>query len=147
MKAIHYIASTVAFYRQVLDGKQFTEQEGLDLLGRIPNRGYSYGFMKGTITPDDYSTGESLSKAESLFVGNALAEKKEGKTQIEVRNKIKAGDKLEVLKPDGTLTEITMPNPLPTIGGKLEQEVNNSRFILIEQDLPEYSILRRILNT
>jgi putative protease len=147
MKAIHYIASTVAFYRQVLDGKQFTEAEGLDLLGRIPNRGYSYGFMKGSINADDYSSGESLSKAESLFVGNALAEKKEGKTQIEVRNKIHAGDKLEVLKPDGSLTEITMPNPLQTIGGKQETEVNNSRFILIEQDLPEYSILRRNLNT
>jgi putative protease len=78
MKAIHYIASTVAFYRQVLDGKQFTESEGLDLLGRIPNRGYSYGFMKGSINHDDYSSGESLSKAESLFVGNALAEKRDG---------------------------------------------------------------------
>ncbi|MCF7955923.1 MAG: U32 family peptidase [Phycisphaerae bacterium] len=145
MKAIHYIASTVAFYRQVLDGKTFTVQQGLGLLGRIPNRGYSTGFMKGSITPDDYSSGESLSKAESLFVGNALAEKRDGKTQIEVRNKIKAGDKLEVLKPDGSLTEITMPTPLPTIGGKLEEEVNNSRFILIDEDLPEYSILRRVL--
>ena len=145
MKAVHYIASTVSFYRQVLDGKQFTEAEALELLGRIPNRGYSTGFMKGTITPEDYSSGESLSKAESLFVGNALAEKRDGKTQIEVRNKIKAGDKLEVLKPDGSLTEITMPDPLPTIGGKLEEEVNNSRFILIDEDLPEYSILRRIL--
>lgn len=145
MKAIHYIASTVAFYRQVLDGKQFTEQEGLDLLGRIPNRGYSYGFMKGSINHDDYSSGESLSKAESLFVGNALSEKIDRKTQIEVRNKIIAGDKLEVLKPDGTLTEIEMPTPLLTIGGKQEAEVNNSRFVLIEQDLPEYSILRRIL--
>lgn len=143
MKAVHYIASTVAFYRQVLDGKQFTEAEGLDLLGRIPNRGYSTGFMKGSITPEDYSSGESLSKAESLFVGNALAEKKQGKTQIEVRNKIKAGDKLEVLKPDGTLTEIKMPDPLLTLGGKLEEEVNNSRFILIDEDLPEYSILRK----
>jgi len=146
MKAIHYIASTVAFYRQILDGKQLTEQEGLNLLGRIPNRGYSTGFMKGEITPDDYSSGESLSKAESLFVGNALAEKREGKTQIEVRNKIKAGDKLEVLKPDGSLTEITMPDLLPTIGGKLEEEVNNSRFILIDEDLPEYTILRRVLS-
>ena len=145
MKAVHYIASTVSFYRQVLDGKQFTEAEGFELLSRVPNRGYSYGFMKGSITPEDYSSGESLSKAESLFVGNALPEKRDGKTQIEVRNKIRAGDKLEVLKPDGSLSEIKMPKPLLTIGGKYEDQVNNSRFILIDQDLPEYSILRKIL--
>lgn len=143
MKAIHYIASTVSFYRQVIDGREFTEEEGLKLLGRVPNRGYSYGFMKGSITPDDYSSGESLSKAESLFVGNALAEKQDGKTIIEVRNKIKAGDQLEILKPDGTLSTIKMPTPLLTKGKKLEDEVNNSRFILIDEDLPEYTILRR----
>ncbi|MHC4123131.1 MAG: peptidase U32 family protein, partial [Planctomycetota bacterium] len=54
MKSIHYIATVVSFYRKVIDGQKFTNQQALELLNRIPNRGYSTGFMKGSITPDDY---------------------------------------------------------------------------------------------
>lgn len=144
MKAIHYIASIVSFYRQVIDGRDFTVEEGFDLLGRVPNRGYSYGFMKGSITNEDYSIGQSLSQADSIFVGNVLAEKIDGKTVVEVRNKILAGQQLELLKPDGTLSEMKMPDPLLTKGGKLEDVVNNSRFILLDEDMPEYAILRSL---
>ncbi|NQV34541.1 MAG: U32 family peptidase, partial [Phycisphaeraceae bacterium] len=55
MKSVHYIASTVAFYRQVIDGTRFSKAQAGALLGRIPNRGYATGFMSGAITPDDYS--------------------------------------------------------------------------------------------
>lgn len=146
MKSIHYIAAVVSFYRQVIDGADFSTEEGFDLLSRIPNRGYSYGFMKGSITPDDYSTGQSLSHATSIFVGNVLAEKSDGKSIVEVRNKIHAAEKLELLKPDGSLSQIKMPDPLLTTDGKQADFVNNSRFILLDEDLPEYTILRRIGN-
>ncbi|KKK69770.1 hypothetical protein LCGC14_2930700, partial [marine sediment metagenome] len=49
MKSIHYIATVVSFYRKVIDGKVFSWEEGLEMLSRIPNRGYSQGFMKGAI--------------------------------------------------------------------------------------------------
>jgi putative protease len=143
MKSIHYIASVVSFYRQVLDGKVFTTEEGFGLLSRIPNRGYSAGFMKGQIEPDDYSVGESLSQAESIFVGNVLEDKIDGKCVLEVRNKIHAGDNLEVLQPDGSLSTITMASPLRT-KGKTVDVANNSQFVLLEEDLPGYSILRRV---
>ena len=144
MKSIHYIAAVVSFYRQVIDGRDFSVEEGFDILGRVPNRGYSYGFMKGNITPDDYSTGQSLSQARSIFVGNVLAQKSDGKSIVEVRNKIHAGEKLELLRPDGSLSEITMPRPLLTTDAAEEDFVNNSGFILLDGDLPEYAILRRI---
>lgn len=143
MKSVHYIAAVVSFYRQVIDGTEFSVEEGFDLLGRLPNRGYSYGFMKGTITPEDYSTGQTLSQADSIFVGNVLAEKIDGKSVVEVRNKIHAGEKLELLKTDGSLSEIEMPTPLVTTDAAQEDFVNNSRFILLDDDLPEYAILRR----
>jgi putative protease len=47
MKSIHYIATVVSFYRQLLDGKKFSKEKGLELLCRVPNRGFSTGFMKG----------------------------------------------------------------------------------------------------
>lgn len=143
MKSIHYIASVVSFYRQVLDGKVFTKEDGIELLSRIPNRGYSAGFMKGSIGPDDYSVGESLSQAESIFVGNVLEERIDDKCVLEVRNKIFAGEKLEVLQPGGSLSTITMARPLRTKGKEVDF-ANNSQFILLDEDLPAYSIFRRI---
>lgn len=147
MKSIHYIATVVSFYRQVLDGREFSREEGFDLLNRVPNRGYSAGFMKGSITPDDYSVGKSLSQANSTFVGNVLEEKKQdGKSIIEVRNKIHAGETLEILSPDGTLSTKQMPGPLELTDGNFVDFANNSQFILLDEDLPPYSILRRLFS-
>ena len=70
MKTIHYIATVVSFYRQVLDGKRFYLDEGLRLLGRIPNRGFSTGFMKGSVRPDDYDFDLSDSVSDTILVGN-----------------------------------------------------------------------------
>ncbi|MHC4373412.1 MAG: peptidase U32 family protein [Planctomycetota bacterium] len=143
MKTVHYLASVISFYRQVIDGKVFTAEEGLKLLGRIPNRGYSTGFAKGTVKPDDYSVGKSLSGAESVFVGNVI-DNDCGVATVEVRNKINAGDSLEVLKPDGSLSEIALPDPLTDSKGEHLDFVNNTQFILITEDLPKYTILRRV---
>ncbi len=143
MKTVHYLATVVSFYRQVIDGKVFSSEEGLKLLSRIPNRGYSTGFAKGTVQPDDYSVGKSLSGAESTFVGNVI-DCNCGVSTIEVRNKIHAGDVLEVLKPDGSLSTITMSDPLTDSQGKALDFANNSQFVLLAESLPEYTILRRV---
>ncbi len=143
MKSIHYIATVVSFYRQVLDGRIFTLAEGLDWLNRVPNRGYSTGFMKGAITPEDYSTGQSLSQAEAIFVGNILPHDAPGTCLIEVRNKIQAGDELEVLQPDGSMAQVTLPDPLRNRAGQSLEIANNSQFIILPQELPEYTVLRR----
>lgn len=142
MKTVHYLATVISFYRQVIDGKVFTGEEGLKLLSRIPNRGYSTGFAKGTVKPDDYSVGKSLSGAESTFVGNVI-DCDCGVSTIEVRNKIHAGDVLEVLTPDGSLSTVTMADPLTDSQGNALDYANNSQFVLLTEALPEYTILRR----
>ncbi len=144
MKSIHYIASTVSFYRQVMDGKVYSWEEGLERLGRVPNRGYSTGFMKGNITTDDYSTGHSLSQAEALFVGNVTGPSPDDLTLIQVRNKIQAGDVLEVLQPDGSVSRITMPTPLITADHQEVTVANHAQYLLVRESLPEYTILRRV---
>ena len=143
MKTVHYLATVVSFYRQVIDGNVFSQKEGLKLLSRIPNRGYSTGFIKGTVKPDDYSVGKSLSGAESVFVGNVI-DCDCGVSTIEVRNKIHAGDTLEILKPNGGLSEITLPDPLTDSKGEYLEFANNSQYILLTEPLPEYTILRRV---
>jgi putative protease len=144
MKTVHYTATVVSFYRQVLDGKRFSLEEGLKLLGRVPNRGFSAGFMKGSIGPDDYETGQTISSSETILVGNITEEKIDGKCVIRVRNNILAGESLETLSPNGVLSNISMPPILVTTDEKQVQCANNSQFILLEQQLEPYTILRRV---
>jgi putative protease len=144
MKSIHYIATVVSFYRQVLDGKKFTWEQGLERLKRVPNRGYSTGFMKGEIDVSDYQRDKSTSESESIFVGNVTEEKINGRCVLEVRNKIFAGEELEVLSPNGSISKIIMPKPLQTTDEQCVDFANNSQFVLIAQHLNPYAILRRV---
>jgi U32 family peptidase len=144
MKSIHYIASTVSFYRQIIDGRRMDWDEGMQILNRMPNRGFSTGFMKGEIGNDDYSVNAVSSSGESIFVGNVMEKTVDGRSLVEVRNKITAGQELELLTPDGNLSTITMPEPLVAMNGQQVEIINNSQFLLLDQKLAPYSILRRI---
>ncbi|OHB61981.1 MAG: hypothetical protein A2167_06745 [Planctomycetes bacterium RBG_13_46_10] len=143
MKSVHYLASTVSLYRQLINGKKISKEKCLKLLSRVKNRGYSTGFMKGSITPADYSYEKSQSKSGTVFVGNITDEKSDGCICF-VRNKIFAGEKLEVLTPTGDIFDIQTPKPLKIIDGDLAEFVNNPQKILLEQKLPAYSIIRRV---
>jgi putative protease len=147
MKSIHYLATVVSFYRQMLDGKSFTKEKSLEMLNRVPNRGLSSGFMKGYIDKNDYQIEESGSYSESILVGNITEETYDGKQVLEVRNKIFAGEVLEVLNTDGSITQLKMPSPLLTKNGHRLDEVNHSQFILIDEKLKPYTILRRVKAT
>ncbi len=143
MKSIHYIASVVSLYRRIIDGNAVSTDEALKLLGRVKNRGYTAGFIKGSTGTDDYSYEKSESFCNSIFVANVIPDTQAG-TVIEVRNKIFAGETLEMLKPDGSMSQITLPNPLITTYGEQCDFANNSQFVVINDVLPSYSILRRV---
>lgn len=144
MKSIHYLATVVSYYRQVLDGKKFSKEQSLEMLGRVPTRGLSSGFMKGYIDENDYRLDDSGSYSDSIFVGNITEEKHEGKSVLEVRNKIHAGEVLEVLNTDGSLSKMRMSSPLVTKNGRKLEEANHSQFIIVDSDLPACTILRRV---
>lgn len=143
MKSIHYIASVVSFYRQLLDGKTFTKDQALDWLSRVPNRGYTAGFIKGTFGPEDYAWDQSVSQGTSRFVANVTESKPDG-CVIRVRNTITAGEELEALMPNGNLSSVTIPNPLPTIKGECLDTAKNEDLLILPAPLPEYTILRKI---
>jgi len=145
MKSVHYIASIVSLYRQLINGKKISSDECLRLLSRVKNRGYSAGFMKGAIEPSDYSREKSLSNSGVIFVGDITEEKIPTGCICHTRNKIHAGEKLEVLSPDGSVSEITMSSPLKTVEGQECEFVNNPQKIVLPQCLPAFSILRRII--
>lgn len=142
MKSIHYIATVVSFYRQLLDGKPFTTEQALDWLNRVPNRGYTAGFMKGSFLPEDYSWDKSVSAGTSRFVAN-VTESRPDRCTLCVRNTIYSGEDLELLTPDGHLSSISLPRPLKCCDGSLADKVQNGQFVELPYFLPEYSVLRR----
>ena len=146
MKSVHYIASVVSLYRRIIDKNDLSRDEILDLLGRVKNRGYSQGFMKGGIELDDYKLEDNHSDSAAIFVGNVLGKSEEvdDRSVFRVRNKVHSGDVLEILKPDGSTGEITLTNPLRTAWGGEVDFANNEEKIVLEQGLPEFTILRRI---
>ncbi len=144
MKTIHYIASVVSLYRRVMDGDTLSEKDCLDLLSRVSNRGYSYGFMKGGITPEDYSQEENKQRFNSIFVANYVSSTNDT-TVLRVRNKILAGQELELLSPDGRISKLIMPDPLIKKDGTTSEVVQNEDEMILKVKLPEYCILRKIV--
>lgn len=145
MKSIHYVASAVSLYRQILDGKPFTTEQALAWLGRVPNRGYSSGFVKGGVGPDDYEWQRSNSEGDSLFVGNVESTDAAG-CIIRVRNTMRAGQTLEALHPDGAITTLTLPETLETTEGLWLDTAQNEQCLRLPDRLEAYTILRAVLN-
>lgn len=146
MKSVHYIASVVSLYRQLLDGKKISRDECLRLLSRVKNRGYSTGFMKGAIAQEDYSSEKSETLSCAVFVGDIVDQEILNGSICHTRNKIFAGEKLEVMTTAGKISEITLPKILKTTEDEESDYVNNPQKIILPQKLPPYSILRRIIS-
>ncbi|HEX2950542.1 MAG TPA: U32 family peptidase C-terminal domain-containing protein [Armatimonadota bacterium] len=144
MKNSHYIAAVTSLYRRILAGETVPEEEIWTLLSRVSNRGYSEGFMKGTITPEDYQTDFGSYFASSVFIANTTEHCRHGQRVCDVKNSLNAGETLEMLTPDGRATNYTMPSPLLTAEGEELQVAQNHHKILLDASLPAYTIFRRV---
>ena len=105
MKGINYLASVVKVYRDAIDlyvqdpSKYRVRSEWLIELAKINHRGYCTGFYfddPEQIVPD-YEF--SISPDTHLFIGKILAVHHDGRTLMEVRNKCRTGDRVEILSP------------------------------------------------
>ncbi len=141
MKSIHYIASVVSLYRQILDGTSFTAAEALAWLNHVPNRGYSTGFIKGGIGPEDYQWQRSNSEGDSLFVAEVESIEPNG-CVLRVRNRLCAGQTLDVLRPDGSLSTLTLPDPLETLDGRWLDVAQNELRLRLPVGLEPFTLLR-----
>lgn len=95
MKTAYYVATVVNAYRRMIDNScdlQSLEYE----LDTISHRPYSSGFYFGDIKHEHNNSGEYSQNC--LFVG-VVIEHGSNKILVEIRNKIKVGDVLEILSP------------------------------------------------
>lgn len=143
MKSIHYLASVISLYRKVLDGAKVTEEQALTSLSRIMNREYSTGFMKGSITPDDYRFHNNNTQSQSKFLG-IVTHSAPNHCYMDIRNRIEAEMEVEILTPNGDSFTKTLPEMLSDSDENQSKILNHGKTLSLPFSLPEYAIIRKI---
>ncbi len=149
MKSVYYVATVVWAYRQALDayhedpeGFQ-VEAEWVEELDKISHRPYTTGFYFGPPGPDaqSYSSGGYIRAYD--FVG--LVEENTGQaSRIAVRNRMRLGDELELIRPKASAVQFTLDEMRDEDGCPVNESHANQRvFIQLPEAAPRYSLLRR----
>jgi len=106
MKGINYLASTVKVYREAIDSfcndpeGYMTQPEWVSELGSISNRGYCTGFYfgdPGQVIPNYLDDGNT----SHTFVAKVIGESIGQVANIQVRNKLFRGDRVEIIRARG----------------------------------------------
>jgi len=100
-KTAYYCATIVRAYRQAVDnwvaGRDF-DRKLWDEVRATANRGFFTGFLHGKPLPGDVQYSENRTVGEKKFVG-IVKKWESGRIEIEVKNQIATGDRIEVLMP------------------------------------------------
>ena len=138
MKSPYYVATVTNAYRQRLDGLGAPADAGtLALLRRelnaVSHRAYASGFYFGEMkrhAPDD-----GVYHQDCVFVGVVRENLGGGRVRVELRNRIRRGDALEILRP-GSLGEGMVAENLATPDGTPVEQVVEP-MTLFDMDAPE----------
>lgn len=152
MKSVHYVATVVSVYRKAIDewhkdpDNFAVKDEWKAELEKVSHRPYHYGFAVDK--PDQKGQIYTTSSYEQThdFVGLVLSYDADTKiANIEQRNRIMAGEKLEVLMPDGELFDIILEDMRDSEGKPIEVANHAQQRFTIKSliGLQPYSLLRR----
>jgi putative protease len=127
-KSHYYTARTTQVYRQAIDdataGRPF--QAGLMAdLESLANRGYTDGFYQRHASQElqNYRFGSSQTQRQQFVAEVTEVDIASGLVQVDVKNKLRIGDRLELLSPSGNRSfilehmEDLQGNPLPEAPG------------------------------
>lgn len=154
MKGIYYVANVVKVYKDALDryyGGEFKyDEKWLRELQTVSHRKYTEGFYFGQPKSDaqNYDNRNSYSQSHQLVA--KVEEKREENTYIlAVRNRILAGESLEVISTSGEPKVITLPKMILIKKGH-EEEVevahpNSIVKITLDTEIDELDMIRRVL--
>ena len=152
-KSHYYVARTAQSYKQaILDasaGKEFNP-ELLGVLENLANRGYTDGFYQRHSTHDyqNYMQGHSISRQQQ-FVGEVTGyDKITGMADINVKNKMTVGDKLELIKPSGNQDIIL--GSMQDMHGREMNEARGGGYkvrIPLDENMADVGLIARYLDT
>lgn len=142
VKSEYYVACVVNAYRHALDdvmrGKPF-DSVYLSETKKAPNRGFNTGFYYGQPVHD------ASPQKYYDFCGLVIKNTQKGAV-VEMRNRFKTGDKLEVLSRDDKYLNkiLTVPQMENENGENTDDaKVPAKRYLLLGETLPPLSVLRR----
>ena len=149
MKSVHYVATVVKSYRQALDayhadpdGYQ-VRPEWLEELDKASHRPYTTGFYFGPPGPEgqSYPSGGYIRTYD--FVGMVREVTGKG-SRIDVRNRIREGERLELVTPQGSPVSFVIERMWEETGNFLgEAHPNQEVFMELPVEAPVFSLLRR----
>lgn len=143
MKSDYYVASVVNAYRRALDNKndlQTLETE----LEKTSHRRYTTGFYFGSDDKEFLETSMPIQTAE--FTAKVVEDSKSGKVKVEMRNRFKIGDELEILSPtDSFLKKIKISSIENSKGEPIDDCKRVQEIVTINCpfDLKQGDILRK----
>ena len=124
-KSHYYTARTTQSYRQAIDdavaGREFDDKL-LGTLENLANRGYTDGFFKRHHTHEYQNYIENASKEHrQQFVAEMIsADIENGTIDVEVKNRFKVGDRLQLVMPNGNNKEIELASMTNLKGDVME---------------------------
>lgn len=150
MKGINYVGATVKTYREAIDAyyehpKSYAvKQDWLDELDKINYREYCTGFYFGDSEQTVPNYEEGVYSTKYVFAGKIIG-KNADDVALEVRNKISAGDTIEILRQKGAAVREYIPEIRDENGQHLPLAQAGSRiFIRIDSDCSVNDLIRRV---
>jgi putative protease len=102
MKSGYYLATVINAYRRYMDGQAL--QTSVDELNNVAHREYTQAYAFGENSQTVNYT-DSQSKGEYIYIADVLGSA-DGFVSVEMRNRFKEGDVLEVLSPSDSFNQI-----------------------------------------
>lgn len=134
MKSDYYVASVVNAYRRAMDG-----YDNYDILHseleKTSHRRYTTGFMFGA--DDKEFLQDSMPIQSYVFIAKVVEDAKDGRVKVEMRNRFKEGNFLEILSPDENFLKILkVSNIMDENGEKLEDVKKVQQIVEIDCPYP-----------
>ena len=152
MKTALYVATVARAYRRAIDDyKKDPELYRKNLgwyreeIGKCTNRDFTTGFYFGKPGPESQIYESSTYLKNYTYLGTVEAVREDGYCRIEQKNKFSVGEKIEVMKPDGTNVEVTV-RAITAEDGTPQESAPHARQIIwvdLGTELSPYDLLRR----
>lgn len=121
MKSDYYVASVVNAYRRALDG--YKDYDVLHAeLEKTSHRRYTTGFYLGADDKEYLQT--SMPIQSYVFIAKVVEDAKDGFVKVEMRNRFKVGDTLEILSADDNFLKSIK---IERITNSLGQEIDDAK--------------------
>ena len=146
MKSQYYVATTTNAYRRAIDNldridDNFNYVEELEKTG---HRKFTTGlYFDGEKSIETHS---SLPVQNSVFVANVVDDASNGYVCVQMRNRFKTGDTLEILSPSDLLNKkLVVEEILDSLGNKIEDVKAVQQIVYLKTNYPlkKLDILRR----